>query len=91
MDVIDRINQLKSTEDLSFDRIAQLTGLGTDRWKAVLYRRVKIRFEDVEAISAAFPEYKHWIVFGEEIPESGQISPMTKAAQQELRTQGKAD
>jgi hypothetical protein len=46
--------------------------------------------EDLEALSAVFPEYEYWIYTGKEMPSGGQISPMTKEAQRELRTQRKA-
>lgn len=44
-----------------------------------------------EAIGKAWPEYRLWIAYGDELPEAGQISPMTKKALGELGTQRKAE
>lgn len=54
-------------------------------------KRGQIRSEEIEEIGKAFPDYKLWLAFGEEMPEAGQISPMTKAIMNDLQTQRTAD
>lgn len=88
---IERINILLQHENLTRDELARKTNIGYNRWLSVIQGKTKLRHEEIEALAEAWPEYKHWIAFGEEIPEVGQISPMTKAAQQDLGTQKTAD
>lgn len=90
MDVIERINKLTEYERVSRDKLALLTGIGSSRWQNVLQRKAKLRHEEIEAIGNAWPEYRVWIAYGDEIPEAGQISPMTKETQKKLGTPGKA-
>jgi hypothetical protein len=33
--------------------------------------------EELEALGRLWPEYAYWLITGSEIPEAGQISPMT--------------
>ena len=90
LDVIDRVNLIIETERVSRDVLSQKTGIGYTRWTNTLQRKAKLRHEEIEAIGKAWPEYRLWLAYGEELPEAGQISPMTKAAQKELGTQRKA-
>lgn len=90
-DVIDRINLIIETEKVSRDVLSQKTGIGYTRWTNALQRKAKLRHEEIEAIGKAWPEYKLWLAYGEELPEAGQISPMTKKALSELGIQRKAE
>ncbi len=45
-----------------------------------------MRTSELEALHALFPEYKVWLSTGDEFPEAGQISPMTKREQQNYKT-----
>jgi hypothetical protein len=56
----------------------------------VLRRKVALRSKELSSIAALFPEFEYWILSGKELPQAGQISPMTKATQSELGTQRKA-
>ena len=89
-DVIDRINLLVEFEKLGREQLSQKTGINYTRWTNALQRKAKLRHEEIEAIGKAWPEYRLWIAYGEEIPEAGQISPMTKSAQRDLGKLGKA-
>lgn len=40
-----------------------------------------MRAEETQALCDLFPEYLMWIASGQERPEIGQISPMTKRSQ----------
>lgn len=52
--------------------------------------RGKIKSDEIEAVGKAWPEYRIWVAYGDELPEAGQISPMTKKAQEDLVAAGKA-
>lgn len=78
MNFIERIKELCRLEDLSREDFAEMCGMRYTRINNVLNSRGHIRIDELEQIGNAFPEYKHWIVFGVELPEAGQISPMTK-------------
>ncbi len=77
-------------EKLGRETFAQKAGIKYTRLTNVLSKRAQVRHEEIELIGTAFPEYRYWLAYGEELPEAGQISPMTKTAQKELGTQGKA-
>lgn len=88
--VIERINLIAELEGLTRDDLARKTGIGYSRWTNVLQGKTKLRHDEIVAIGKAWPEFAYWVTFGEELPEAGQISPMTKAAQKNLGTQGTA-
>lgn len=88
MDVIDRIKLLIEEEKLTRESLASITGVSYTRWQTVLNRKGKARHDDIEALGKAFPNYAYWIAYGTEIPEAGQISPMTKKAQRDYRETG---
>lgn len=90
MDLKDRIKEIEQIESLTREELARKVDITYTRLRNLVGGQTKFRMEDLQAISTVFPEYEYWIYTGKEIPEAGQISPMTKAAQQELRTQGKA-
>lgn len=90
MNVIDRIKLLRTLEGISYNELSERSGIERKRLENVINQKAKPRHEDIEAIGKAWPEYRLWLAYGEELPEAGQISPMTKAAQRDLRTQGKA-
>lgn len=89
-DAVIRIKNICELENLSREELAQKTGITYSRWHNLMNDRGKIKSEEIEATGKAWPEYMLWIAYGIEKPEIGQISPMTKTAQRELRTQGKA-
>ena len=45
-----------------------------------------MRASEIEALAKLWPEYAYWLTTGKEIPEVGQISPMTKKAQRGITT-----
>lgn len=91
MDEIERIKLLIDSEGLTREKFARLIDMPYSRLLNVFSGRAKPRFEDMAAIEREWPEYGYWIAYGKELPEAGQISPMTKAAMDNLKTQGKAD
>lgn len=89
-DAVIRIKTLCETESLSREQLAEKTGIKYSRWHNLMNDRGKIKSDEIEAVGKAWPEYRIWIAYGEELPEAGQISPMTKKAQEDLGTTGKA-
>lgn len=89
-DAIERINTLLRIEKITRDELSTKTGIGYNRWISVIQKKTQLRHNEIQALARLWPEYKLWIAYGEEMPEAGQISPMTKKAQAELRTAGKA-
>ncbi len=49
-----------------------------------------MRAAETEALAKLWPEYGYWLATGEELPEAGQISPMTKREQKRLKPTPKA-
>ena len=90
MDEIDRLNLLFGVIDQSKKAVLEEAGVDYDRFAQILRRKVALRAKELSSIAALFPEFEYWLLSGKELPEAGQISPMTKAAQKELGTQGKA-
>ncbi|MGB3608811.1 MAG: XRE family transcriptional regulator [Cellvibrio sp.] len=90
MNVIDRVKLLKTLEGISYADLCEKTGIEKKRLENVIAGKAKLRHEEIESIGKAWPEYMLWLAYETELPEAGQISPMTKAAQKELGTQRKA-
>lgn len=89
MDEIDRLGLLFKFTDRSKKSVLEEAGVDYARFAQVQRRKVALRASELTAIASCFPEYRHWLVFGEELPEVGQISPMTKETKERLGTQGK--
>jgi transcriptional regulator with XRE-family HTH domain len=90
MDLKDRIKEIEKVEGLTREELARKIDITYTRLRNLVGGQTKFRMEDLEAISAIYPEYEYWIYTGKELPAGGQISPMTKAAQSELGAQRKA-
>jgi transcriptional regulator with XRE-family HTH domain len=89
-EVILRIKLICEMEGISREELSEKTGMTYSRWHNLMNDRGKIKSEEIEATGKAWPEYRLWIAYGEEIAGAGQISPMTKSAQQDLGKLGKA-
>lgn len=90
MEVLERIKTLEKFEDISREELANRAGIKYTRLRNAIGGQTKLRHEEVEAIGKAFPEYKLWLAYGEEMPEAGQISPMTKKTQMDYQKPGQA-
>lgn len=77
-DVVERLKLLTKHKGISKTQLAEATGVKSERWGNVLTRKVAVRLEEILKVGEAWPMYRHWLIFGEELPESGQISPMTE-------------
>lgn len=71
------INYECPNERTKYKDFSDKTGINKETLRALCNKRQKFNSEHINVISEFYPEYKHWLVFGEELPEAGQISPMT--------------
>lgn len=78
---LDRFRLLVEIEGIKMPWLEKETGIERKRWSNVKAGVVKISGEEIEKLGAIYPEYKMWLAYGDENPEYGQISPMTKRAQ----------
>ena len=87
---VDRFILLIETEDIKLPWLESVTGITSKRWSNVKYKAAEMRAEELVALGKVFKEYAFWLTTGEELPEAGQISPMTKKAQITLKPTPKA-
>ena len=87
---LDRLKEVTKSEGLTREDLAEKIGVRYTRINNVMNGRGNIKSEEIELIGKAFPNFKYWLVFGEELPEAGQISPMTKRTADDYQEQGKA-
>lgn len=57
------------------DTLVRSGEIGNSRWKAVLYKGVRMSTNELEVVKKVFPEYSLWLISGEIAPEIGQTSP----------------
>lgn len=69
------INWYGTSPRKKFTEFSEKTGLESKTLKNLFHKQQRVNEEHIDAICKAFPEYKHWLVFGETDPEKGQISP----------------
>ena len=82
---VDRFLLLIDAEDVKLPWLESVSGIPAKRWSNVKYKAAEMRAEELVALGRVFKEYAYWLTTGEEIPEVGQISPMTKRAQRSLK------
>src|SRR5690606_41991343 len=82
----ERLALWMDAEKIKSPFLEERTGIKADRWRSVKSGRAELRAIEIEALKAVCPEYCYWLATGEELPEAGQISPMTKKAMQTLKT-----
>lgn len=81
--ISERIEKLRKINNLSRRDLEKLTEIAEYTWRAVETGKQKPNEDHIKALSKIWPEYKYWLVFGETMPECGQISPELE----EVRTQ----
>jgi len=80
--IIDRFIILARVENVKMPWLEKQTGIIQKRWNNVKAENSHMRAVEVEALIKVWPEYAYWIATGKELPECGQISPLTKAAKE---------
>jgi len=84
-DIVERFLVIWDEERLNAKYLEERTGIKEKRWYGIRSRKV-MRTEELETVVKIFPEYAYWAMTGKELPEAGQISPMTKRIQASLKT-----
>ena len=87
----DRFLLLLEIEGTKLPWLEERTEIKRKRWASVKAGTVEMRASEIQALSTIWPEYAYWLTTGQELPEAGQISPMTKRAQQTLKKAPGAD
>lgn len=80
----ERIRNLRDFKGLSRRDLEKETGIPEYTWKAVETEKQIPNENHIDAIAKLWPEYKFWIVFGETMPECGQISPEMESVRVKL-------
>lgn len=78
MELVERINLVIKQEGYTRPMLEKATGIKAKRWENMSGKIAKPYAEELEALGRLWPEYAYWLITGSEIPEAGQISPMTK-------------
>jgi|GEM_PF-1668215 len=76
-DLIERLKEIQKSEGVTREQLAEKSGIKYTRLQNIFNRRTNIQPDEIEVIGGLFPRYRMWLVFGEELPEAGQTSPMT--------------
>jgi hypothetical protein len=79
-DASNRLKLLMELEALKTPYLEQQTGIAKRRWQTVKDSAAEMRVAEIQALEKLFPEYAYWLATGKEIPEAGQVSPLTKRA-----------
>jgi transcriptional regulator with XRE-family HTH domain len=82
----ERIEKLRKFKGLSRRKLELLTGIADYTWQSVEMGKQIPNEAHIEALSKIWSEYKYWLVFGETMPEAGQISPELEETRQNLKT-----
>lgn len=80
------INHSTTNERTKNKEFSELTGLSKEVIRALAYGRQKFNEEHIRLITAAFPQYKMWFVFGQTEPETEQTSPELEGADSDGET-----
>jgi transcriptional regulator with XRE-family HTH domain len=80
----ERIIKLIIAYGFTNDELEEKTGISSGKWANLRTRKQRANEDHITAICKIYPEYAYWITTGKELPESGQISPMTKQASEKL-------
>lgn len=84
-ETVERFRTLLEIEDIPLTEIINSTKINKDRWKNVRDKKAKMTADEVQILSDLYPKYAYWLATGKELPEAGQISPMTNKAQQSYK------
>jgi len=77
---IDRFKALIQIEQVKMPWLEEQTGISKSRWSNVRDGKAKMLASEIQALASIWPEYALWLTTGNELPDAGQVSPMTKQA-----------
>jgi len=83
---LDRFRLLIQLENVKMPWLEAQTGIDRKRWANLKHEKAEIRAIEFQALSLVWPEYTIWLTNGSEIPEAGQISPLTKQIHKNYKT-----
>ncbi|BBL72789.1 hypothetical protein MoryE10_33950 [Methylogaea oryzae] len=86
--MLDRIKQLVEASGLSKTDLEEQTGISAYKWGNLFTGKQRVNEDHIQAIRKLWPQYTYWIVTGETLPESGQISPQIEESRKKLGTGG---
>lgn len=87
MDEIDRLKLCIKLDNRQLKEIAEIAEMDPTRMTRTMNGKLRMSHKEFLALTDIYPEFKYWIIFGDELPEAGHISPMTKLAQKDYRAQ----
>lgn len=79
-----RVRELRDHLGYGRQEFADKTGIKKATVENIERELQKINGDQISAIVETFPEYAYWLATGKEIPEAGQLSPATKATQDNM-------
>lgn len=86
-ETLDRFLILIALEGTKMPWLEKQTGISSKIWSNIKYKAQKMKAEELAELGKVYPEYAYWLTTGLELPEAGQISPMTKRASNKLKNQ----
>ncbi|GKT13074.1 MAG: hypothetical protein ISEC1_P2072 [Thiomicrorhabdus sp.] len=81
----ERIKELRKFDGLSQGKFAEKCGLKRDLINNIENNKQVVQVPILRKIAEAYPEFRNWIMTGDEYPESGLISPMTKKTSKDMK------
>lgn len=85
-DPVERFRLLVQMENIKMPWLEKNSGIERKRWANIKNSGYELKATETQALGKIFPEYALWITTGEELPEAGQISPLSKLAQSSYKT-----
>ncbi len=80
----ERIRTLRESLQLGRQAFCEEIGLKRQDLQNIELKRQRAPSWIIEKASEVFPEYSYWLATGKELPEAGQISPMTEEMREQL-------
>jgi DNA-binding XRE family transcriptional regulator len=80
----ERIRILRENLHLGRQAFCEKIGLKRQDLQNIELKRQRAPSWIIEKANEVFPEYCYWLATGKELPEAGQISPMTEETRQQF-------
>lgn len=74
-------------EKAGLKKLSELGG-NYPRWQNIKRGKARLAADEIEILGEAYPEFRWWLMTGEENPEMGQISPDTEEVRERLNPTG---
>jgi transcriptional regulator with XRE-family HTH domain len=84
----ERLLEVIKKAGLSNEDLEKETDISAGKWANLRTKKQRANEDHIRAICNLYPEYAYWITTGLEIPQGGQISPITEATRQNLQKVG---